>query len=104
MGVGFLSDLDLRPLDLPEISDLRPVGLALGNGPQALEVAVLDSAHRPSTATLRAAWKARLEGRATPLLLVALHNGRAALCGPAGEQPPAHTDLVAERVERSCRA
>ena len=104
MGVGFLSDLDLRPLDLPETSDLRPVGLALGNGPQALEVAVMDSAHRPSTATLRAAWKARLKGRATPLLLVALHNGRAALCGPAGEQPPAHPDLVAERVERICRA
>ena len=37
-GALFLSDLDLRPLDLPETSDLRPVGLALGNGPQALEL------------------------------------------------------------------
>lgn len=38
--MSFLADRELRPLKLPEAHDLQPVGLALGNGANALEVAV----------------------------------------------------------------
>ncbi len=101
---SFLSDLEVRPLDLPESGELTPDGLVLGKGNQPLEVAILSSSHRPSVVTLRAAWKTRLKGRATPLLAVALYEERAALCGPAGDQPQVLSDLSIERVERICRA
>jgi hypothetical protein len=100
----FLSDHDLRPLELGDGRAFKPVGLALGKGAQAVEVAVLAADRRPSVSDLRALWKARLKGRATPLLLVALYDGRAAICGPAGEQPPAFADLDPELAERICRA
>lgn len=82
---------------------MRPVGLALGNGAQAVEVAVVAAERKPSTPDLRAAWKARLKGRATPLVMVALYDAHAAICGPGGDQPPAFSDLDPERVERICR-
>src|SRR5439155_5996228 len=44
----------------------------------------------------------RLGGRATPLIVVALYNSKAALCGPAGEQPPAYPDIESGRAERVC--
>lgn len=99
----FLHDHELRPLELVEAHGFRALGLALGKGAQPVEVAVIQATRRPSGSELRALWKARLKGRATPLLLVALYDERAALCGPRGEHPPAFPDLDAERVERICR-
>jgi len=99
----FLADRELRSLNLPEARGLRALGLALGNGPNALEVAVTSSTGRPALADLRAVWKGRLGGRATPLLLVALYEERAALCGPSGDPPAAFIDLDPDKVERLCQ-
>lgn len=102
--MDFLASHELRPLNLPEAHHLRPVGLALGNGPNALEVAVAESPSAPTVTSLRAVWKARLGGRATPLLLVVLYDGKAALCGPAGDHPSAFVGLDVTKVERICKA
>ncbi len=100
--MSFLESRDLRPLTLADPHGLKPVGLAIGNGANALEVAVADAGAAPSLTTLRNVWRARLGGRATPLLLVVLYDGKAALCGPGGEQPPAYVDLHPGAVERIC--
>jgi len=99
----FLSDHELRPLELGDARAFRPVGLALGKGAQAVEVAVVAADRKPSLSDLRALWKVRLKGRATPLLMVALYDAHAAICGPGGDQPPAFSDLDPERIERICR-
>jgi hypothetical protein len=78
--------------------------LYLGKGPNALEVAVYRGGAAPTIAALRAVWKARLAGRATPLLTVILSAHEAALCGPAGDVAPAFKGLQQDRVERLCRA
>jgi hypothetical protein len=97
--MSFLADRELRPLNLPEPYDLKSVDLALGNGPNALEVAVTESTSTPTLSTLRAVWKARLGGRATPLLLVVLYDGKAALCGPAGRPTRHFLGSVLERIQ-----
>ena len=99
----FLADLDLRPLTLGDAGPLKPVGLAIGPGSGGLEVAVVRGERKPTQDALRNAWKDRQGGRATPVLLVALHSDRAALCGPAGEVPPVFLDLDMGQVERICR-
>ena len=38
------------------------------------------------------------------LLFVVLHDGRASVCGPAGEKPPVYQNLELEQAERLCRA
>lgn len=100
----FLSEHDLRPLELGDARAFRPIGLALGKGAQPVEVAVIEASHRPSLSDLRTLWRERHRGRATPLLVVVLYDERAAICGPAGDQPPAYTDLERDLVERICRA
>jgi len=102
--MSFLPDRELRPLNLPESHNLKPIGLALGNGANALEVAVTESTAPPTATILRAVWRARVAGRATPLLLVVLYDGKAALCGPAGDHPPAFVGLDRGKVERICTA
>lgn len=79
------------------------MGLALGKGSNALEVAIAESAGAPTVGTLRGVWKARHGGRASPVVLVVLYDGKAALCGPAGENPPAFLNLDQGKVERICR-
>jgi hypothetical protein len=101
--VTFLQDIQPRPLVLADAKGLEPVGLFLGNGPSALEVAVLRAAGGITISTIRAVWSARLAGRATPLLVVVLTGERAALCGPSGDAPPAFLELEVGRVERICR-
>jgi hypothetical protein len=99
----FLEDLSARPLNIAESRNMKPIALFLGNGPNALEVAVLESAATPTLTNLRAIWANRLGGRATPLLIVALHANSAALCGPNGDPPPAFPALPRGQVERLCR-
>ncbi|MBI3325689.1 MAG: hypothetical protein HYZ81_03160, partial [Nitrospinae bacterium] len=100
----FLADVeDLRPLRLDGHPGLRPVGLALGQGSQAVEVALTEATGRPTAGALKAAWRARVGGRATPVLLVALHNAHASLCGPTGDDPPVFLEQDAGYVEKICR-
>src|SRR5271154_1790000 len=100
----FLENLQSRPLNIADTKGAKPVGLFLGQGPNALEVAVLQSVSQLSAGALRAIWNSRLAGRATPLLIVVLHGNSAALCGPNGDQPPAFPFLNPDLVERICRA
>jgi hypothetical protein len=102
--MSFLADRELRALNIPEGHGLRTIGLALGNGANALEVAVTEGSVTPTATLLRTVWKARLAGRATPLLLVVLYDGKAALCGPSGDHPHALVGLDPGKVERICRA
>lgn len=100
----FLNDVELRPVILKETKGFEVLGLALGKGILPFELLVVLSERRPNQADLRAVWKSRLGGRVAPLLLVVLHGGgRAAICGPAGEDPAAFLDLEERRVERICR-
>jgi len=99
----FLSDLDLRPLNLPNDHDLEPMGLALGQGQGGLEVAVMRAPRRPTQTAMRTVWRARQGGRATPVLLVALYDEKAAICGERGDEPPVYLDLDRGMVERLCR-
>ena len=100
--MAFLEQYERRPFTLADIGTWKPAGLYLGKGPNAIEVAVFESGSRPGVAALRTAWRARLGGRATPLVVIALYDSKASLCGPAGEQPPAYTDVELGRAERIC--
>jgi len=103
-GAGFLAQFELRPVALEKAQGLRPVGLALGQGARRLEVVVTEVAAKPAATTLRSVWKQRQANRAVPMLLVALYADRAALCGPAGEQPQTYLDLGRGLVECLCAA
>ena len=85
-----------------------PVELQLGNGSNPLEVAVVQSDGRPTTGEVRSLWEKRHGKRAAPLLCVILyqHAGtwRAAVCGPAGEDPRALLDLDIGQTARVCSA
>ncbi len=100
----FLTERVPRPLTLPRQAGLEPKALFVGQGQNALEVAVVAAAAKPTTSALQVAWKARRAGRASPVLLVALNGAEAALCGPAGEDPPVRFGLSAGQAERLCRA
>ena len=100
---GFLADLVKRSWAADDRHGFRAAGLFVGNGANALEVAVAQASAPPGRAALLDAWKARRGGRAAPVLLVALHPGAAALCGAAGDAPPVYTGMDAGRVERLCR-
>jgi hypothetical protein len=99
----FLAGVTLRPVQLVQASGLRARGLALGNGPSALEVVVASSQGQPELDTLRAAWKARRGGRAAPVILVVLYGDKTALCGPSGEEPTTSLNLDPGQVDRLCR-
>jgi hypothetical protein len=100
----FLADRELRPVTLAEANGLHADGLILGKGASALEIVLTSSLAKPSVYALRAAWKARVGGRATPVLLVTLYDGKAAVVGPSGDHPPAYTDLEPSKLERICAA
>jgi hypothetical protein len=98
----FLPNNDLRPVTLESAEGLHAAGLALGRGSQPLEVVVTNASRQPAVGLLRRAWKTRHRGRAVPVLLVALYTDRAAICGPAGDEPPAYLNLDRGLVERLC--
>lgn len=95
-------DFEFRPVRLTT-GHFHALGLALGNGPSPLEVVVATADAAPNQRDVRSAWRARHAGRAAPLLLVVLHSGRATLCGPIGEDPPAYSDVDIGQAERICR-
>ena len=99
----FLPDLLSRPWSPDSAHGLQPVGLYVGKGSNAIEVAVAQASRAAARATLIASWKARRGRRAAPVLLVVLRSGKAALCGASGESPPVYTDMDVGQVERLCR-
>lgn len=99
----FLANHQLRPVTLPANAPFQAVGLALGKGTSPLEVLVTAGTGDPRLPQVRSAWKARQGNRAAPLMLVVLHDGRATLCGPAGDDPPAYPGVDLGQAERICR-
>ncbi len=99
----FLSDLPPRRWSPPARYGFSSAGLFLGQGALGLEVAVARSGRAPKRSDVLECWKTRKGGRAAPVLLVVLHPGGAALCGPAGETPPVHPEVDPGQVERLCR-
>ena len=100
-GADFLNGFPRRPLP-PLAPGLTPEALFIGPGNLALEVALFRASARPTAGILQAAWKARRGSRATPVLVVALHQDRAWLCGPTGEALPVHGDKDLGAIERLC--
>ena len=110
--MGFLTDLDLRPLPRAYAGEIafEPIGFAFGAGANPLEVVVVSANKTPKAGELRDAWKKRSRGRVSPILIVALHDSRrnATVCGPAPlpqkTEPPVHPSMSADKAERVCRA
>ena len=101
--VEFFSDLLSRPWSPDTKYGLQPVGLFIGQGPNALEVAVAQASQVKDRSVLVEIWKARKGRRAAPLLLVVLHPDSASITGAAGEIPPVYKDMDVGQVERLCR-
>ena len=101
--IEFLSEILPRPWSPDNNSGLQSVGLFIGQGANALEVAVAKAPRTPSRPMLVDSWKARKGRRAAPLLLVVLHPGGASIIGATGEVPPVYEDMDAGQVERLCR-
>ncbi|MCY3796777.1 MAG: hypothetical protein OXG84_03145 [Chloroflexi bacterium] len=110
--MAFLADLDLRPLPPAYSSEIAfdPIGLTFGAGPNPLEVVGLQADRRPTAANLRAAWSKRSAGRASPILVVALHAAgtKVSICGPVAHpqtnKPPVYPPMAADKAERICRS
>ncbi|MCY3976568.1 MAG: hypothetical protein OXG23_00585 [Chloroflexi bacterium] len=110
--MAFLADLDLRPLPPAYSSEIAfdPIGFTFGAGPNPLEVLVLQADRRPTASKLRAAWTKRSAGRASPILVVALHadGTQVSICGPVAlpqtNKPPVYPPMAADKAERICRS
>ncbi len=100
----FLGKYDKIPLEFSRDHGLTSVGVVIGKGPNALEVAITRSRGHPAATQMRNAWQDRLRGRPNPLLLVTLYDDKAAICGPTGDNPPVHWDLDIQSVDRICHA
>lgn len=100
---AFLSDLVRRPLKFQKDHAIEPLGLFVGKGSNAFEIAVVRASSQVTPVDLVGAWKDRKASRAAPVLLVALSPSGADLCGATGEPPPVHTALDLGLVERLCR-
>ena len=88
-------------------TSLAAVQLFVQPGPNGLEVAVATAARKPTVGDLRAAWTARRNKRAAPVLLVAFYPSpeasggeRVALCGPTGDHPVPYLDVDVSQAER----
>ncbi len=99
----FLDGLQLRSIALPVGCPFTILGLAIGKGATPLEVLAAESSVEPNLPQVRAVWKARQGGRAAPLILVVLHDGKATLCGPSGDEPATYSGVERGQAERLCR-
>lgn len=78
--------------------------IAYGQGTRLqLEVVYSDHDRAPAPTQLRSAWQRRQRSRGIPLLVVVLHDGKAHVCGPSGEDPTVYPNLDAGQVERICQ-
>lgn len=96
----FLPDVAPRPWQPAGKRPPRAVGLYLGNGTSAIEVAVASSSRPPGRGVMLETWKARRAGRAAPVLLIVLHPSGASVCGATGESPPVYPKVDREQAER----
>ena len=105
LEMSFLSQSDniSRPLNL-EINGLNSEGLFLGNGRNALEIAIFSSIKTPKESTTKKAYKDRRAQRSTPVLIIILHSDGATICGIYGENPPIRNTKDIEQIERICEA
>jgi hypothetical protein len=103
-GGPFLASLAaIRPRSLAGLPEgLALHGVFLGQGNPMLEVLALHAPTPPRHRTLRQVWKDRQQGRAAPLLAVALHGDGATVCGPAGDDPRIFV-MQSAQAERICR-
>jgi hypothetical protein len=99
----FLEEFTRRTLS-QTATGLAPEALFIGPGNLALEVALFRAISRPTAGVLQAAWQARRGARATPVLVIAIYQDRAWLCGPTGETLPVFGDKDLGAVERVCAA
>jgi hypothetical protein len=90
-----------------ESKGINPENFWTGRGRDALEVAYGTAAEKPNATTVREVWRQRHGRAAAPLLVVVAYPSnrprRAAVCGPAGEDPPV-VDLECDHAERLARA
>ncbi|MHB8352491.1 MAG: Eco57I restriction-modification methylase domain-containing protein, partial [Thermoplasmata archaeon] len=97
-----------RDLDKPKDPGLTPVGLWLGRGNGALEIAVYSSPNQASKTSLTAAYRHRKGDRATPVLVVVeSENTVGAVCaliGPVGEDPTFVLDVAPGHAAALCKA
>jgi len=75
-----------------------------GEGSSALEIVVVDHGERPNKDFLQRTYTGRRGGRVNPILVVALYDTEASLCGPSGEDPPVYHNTNRGQVERVCKA
>jgi hypothetical protein len=101
----FLEHHDARRLTDDAPAGLHAEGLFLGLGSMPVEVAVF-TANRPlAAADLRRLHDGRKGGRASPVVIVALHGaGRAALCADDGTEHALLPNLERGQAERICDA
>ena len=99
---SFLSTLNPRPLNTDLRHGLVPVGLHLGKGDYAIEIAVAKADTPPNRASLVDFWKEHRDRRPTPVLAVVLHPDGASFCGATGVHPPDHMNAEEGQVERLC--
>ena len=108
----FLADLDLLPLPPEQSTGIAfdPIGFTFGEGSNPLEVMVVQADRRPTATNLRSAWTKRSAGRASPILVVALHadQSNVSICGPAilpqTKKLPVYPPIEADKAERICRS
>jgi hypothetical protein len=99
----FMGGLSLRKTALPPACLFTLLGLAIGKGATPLEVRAAQSSGGPNRPQVRAVWKTRQGGRAAPLILAVLHDGKATLCGPSGDEPATYSGVERGQAERICR-
>lgn len=99
----FLSNREAIDWELA-IPDLNCEGVIIGKGSNALEIVVARGCNRPTKSRLERAWRYRRGQRPNPVLLVALYEEKASICGPSGDSPSVHIDLDQAHVERICNA
>lgn len=101
-NLNFLANIELRNLTLKNAS-VEPVGLAIGQGTSALEVAIVNVRQNPTKTLLQSVWNDRHGGRAAPVLVVAIYGEKVAICGPVGPDPNFYEDLEIPHAEQLCR-
>ena len=83
----FLGELPLRKIALPPGCRFTILGLAIGKGATPLEVLAAKTSVVPNFPQVSAVWKTRQGGRAAPLILAVVPDGKATLCGPPDHEP-----------------
>lgn len=94
--------LDLRPASFVEEWGFSPIGMAIGQGSQAIEIVIAKSNKEPTTNALREMWKKRRGNRAAPVVCLVLYGDKAAIIGPSGEEPPIQRGVDATYAEQLC--